>query len=489
MLLEQLQKLPADHIVLRQGGETLTRAALEQRIQDAAGWLRQSRVSRLGLHVDNSLAWIVYDLACRHNGIVCVPLPLFFTSMQLLHVIGSCGLDAVLTGEPAGFESHFKFRQPAVAAPLTLLSNGVRMAVPLPEGTGKVTFTSGSTGTPKGVCLGWNQQERQARVLAEAVGLSAPRHLCVLPLSTLLENIAGVYAPLWAGGEVVVCPLAELGFEGSRLQSPLRFLQTISTVKPATMILIPQLLQLLVQAIKGGWQPPQFEFIAVGGSHVAPVLVAEARQLGLPVYEGYGLSECASVVSLNTLQHDNVGSAGKLLPHVQVTQKDGELFVSGNAMLGYVGELQSWYPQSIATGDLGHVDANGFVHISGRRKNLLISSYGRNIAPEWVESELLATPLFADAVVFGDAQPFCVALVSVRDPAVPDALIQSAIDAANARLPDYAHVLRWHRLPAPLATNPQLLTPNGRPRRAAIATQYARELAALYPPVAQAGVA
>ena len=150
-------------------------------------------------------------------------------------------------------------------------------------------------------------------------------------------------------------------------------------------------------------------------------------------------------------------------------------------MLGYVGELQSWYPKTIATGDIGHVDGNGFVHISGRSKNLLISSYGRNIAPEWVESELLATPLLADAVVYGDAQPYCVALVSPRDPATPDALIQTVINATNMRLPDYAQVQRWHRLPAMLATNPQLLTANGRPRRAAIAAAFAGELAALYP--------
>jgi acyl-CoA synthetase (AMP-forming)/AMP-acid ligase II len=212
-----------------------------------------------------------------------------------------------------------------------------------------------------------------------------------------------------------------------------------------------------------------------------PVLVQEARKLGLPVYEGYGLSECASVVSLNTPAHDLAGSAGHVLPHVQLSNANGELVVSGNTMLGYVGELQSWYPKTIATGDIGHVDGNGFVHISGRSKNLLISSYGRNIAPEWVESELLATPLLADAVVYGDAQPYCVALVSPRDPATPDALIQTVINATNMRLPDYAQVQRWHRLPAMLATNPQLLTANGRPRRAAIAAAFAGELAALYP--------
>ena len=490
MLLERLVAAgPADQRVLGDGQRELTRAELSEQVRALAQRLQELQVQRLGLHADNQVAWLLADLACEQAGLVIVPLPLFFTDQQVLHVVESCGLDAVFTATPALFQSSFEQSLAGVLDGLVLLRRQPARVPAIPPGTGKITFTSGSTGTPKGVCLSWAQQVRQAEVLAEAVGLRGIRHLCVLPLSTLLENIAGVYAPLLAGGQVQLRPLAELGFSGSRLQQPQAFLQQLALRRPATLILIPQLLHLLVQAVAQGWQPPPFAFIAVGGSRVAPTLVTQARALGLPVYEGYGLSECASVVSLNTLQHDQVGSAGKLLPHVQVTQKDGELFVSGNAMLGYVGELQSWYPQSIATGDLGHVDDKGFVHISGRRKNLLISSYGRNIAPEWVESELLATPLFADAVVFGDAQPYCVALVSVRDAAAPDALIQAAIDAANARLPDYARVLRWHRLPAPLATNPQLLTPNGRPRRAAIATQYASELAALYPTIARAGAA
>ena len=480
MLFDQLRQLPAEHVVLRDGNEALTRAAFERRINDAADLLKNAKVQRLGLHADNSISWVVFDLACRSLNIVCVPLPLFFTPAQLLHVCSSCGLDAVLTPQPEPFIARFEARHKNIDGALTLLCRSEAAPAQLPATTGKVTFTSGSTGTPKGVCLSWTQQEQQARVLADAVGITGTRHLCVLPLGTLLENIAGVYAPLLAGGEVVVRSLAELGFQGSRLASIPQFLQTLSAVQPQTLILIPQLLHLLVQAVKGGWTPPKLKFIAVGGSRVSPVLIEEARKLGLPVYEGYGLSECASVVSLNTPAHDRPGSSGKVLPHVQVKVHDGEFLVSGNAMLGYVGDPVSWNLPAIGTGDIGNVDADGFLHIHGRSKNLLISSYGRNVAPEWVESELLASPLFADAVVYGDAQPYCVALISSRDPNASDAMIQAMINAANSRLPDYAQVKRWHRLAAPLATNPQWVTPNGRPRRDAIAKAFAQELTALY---------
>ncbi len=118
--------------------------------------------------------------------------------------------------------------------------------------------------------------------------------------------------------------------------------------------------------------------------------------------------------------------------------------------------------------------------MSGRRKNLLISSYGRNISPEWPESELLANPRLQDVVIFGDAMPYCVALISTRDPRLDDAAIQAWLDQVNARLPDYAQVRAWHRLTQPLAALPGLLTSNGRPKRDVIAQKFAGELAALY---------
>jgi long-subunit acyl-CoA synthetase (AMP-forming) len=149
-------------------------------------------------------------------------------------------------------------------------------------------------------------------------------------------------------------------------------------------------------------------------------------------------------------------------------------------MLGYVGESASWYPAEILTGDLGYFDDRGFLHINGRRKNLLISSYGRNISPEWVESELLSSPVLAEAVVYGDARPWCVALLRPRLPETPDYLLHVAVSAANAQLPDYAQVKHFLRLDKPLAEIAGLLTENGRPRRDRIEQHYQQQIDALY---------
>ena len=466
----------------------LTLCRLAERGAVLADLLAALELRVVALHMDNRPDWIVVDLACQMAAVCLVPLPTFFSPEQLGHVLASVPIDAVFTDQPDLLSPLCAGRVrpgPELAlgscTVLRLESGSTGANRALPTGTGKVTFTSGSTGRPKGVCLSNRQLLAQAAALAAAAGLEKPRHLCLLPLSTLLENVAGVYAPLLAGGQVVVPGLAEVGFEGSSSLNPPTFLALLSRQRPDSVILTPQMLQLLVSAAGQGWAPPaSLRFVAVGGARVPPGLLEAAQALGIPAFEGYGLSECASVVSLNVPGANRPGSCGRPLPHVRVSLEDGEIRVSGNAMLGYAGEPDSWWQAGIATGDLGRLDDDGFLYIHGRKKNLLISSYGRNIAPEWVENEALADGALAECLVFGDGRPYCVALLTPRNAAAADDVIQQAIDRCNARLPDYARIRRWHRLAQPLAVSKDLHTENGRPKRQAILARHQAVIDALY---------
>jgi len=486
--VERIESLPEALVAGRIGDgdrDVLAGDALARRVHALAGGLRAAACRTLAMQLDNGPDWIVADFACHVAGIRLLPLPTFFSAEQVRHALATAPCDAFLGDRR---EARLPDDVARGGPPLRIGSTWLQPLTPartenvLPPGTGKVTFTSGSTGRPKGVCLGNGQLLRQARVLAEAAGLDRPRHLCVLPLSTLLENVAGVYAPLLAGGEVIAPPLASLGFDGSSSLDPVRFTAVIARHRPNSLILTPQLLQILIGAARAGWTPPDsLAFVAVGGAHVPPAAIEAAHALGIPAWEGYGLSECASVVALNRPGAARPGSCGRPLPHVRVTTVDGEIHVAGNAMLGYAGEPRSWGRDTIATGDLGALDADGFLRLAGRRSNLLISSYGRNISPEWVESELLADGRLAECVVFGDARPYCVALLRPRDPYGPDSAIQAVIDAANRRLPDYARVRAWRRLPESLARSPGLATDNGRPKRPAILARYGVLIETLYP--------
>jgi long-chain acyl-CoA synthetase len=487
-LLSQLEhSQQPDQIIARDSTRTITTRELIDSCLQLATLLQQQGIKILALHGDNSLNWLITDLACQNAGICLIPLPTFFSIEQLKHIFSSVAIDGILTEQSDNFRLllHNKIDHELnnFLGSYHLLSLAGVAAKPaqLPAKTGKITFTSGSTGSPKGVCLSNAQLLPQAQALTQATRLTSPRHLCLLPLSTLLENIAGVYSALLAGGELIIPTLAEIGFDGSSSLKPQTFIGIIQQHRPDSIILTPQLLLLLVAAATTGWKPPtELKFAAVGGSRVSANLLKQAQIIGLPVFQGYGLSECASVVSLNNSKHNRAGSCGRPLPHLNIEIEKGEIFVSGNSMLGYVAEPTSWNQPRIATGDLGYIDDDGFLYINGRKKNLLISSFGRNINPEWVESELLSQPLIAECVVYGDAQPFCIALLSPRDPKTSNQQLQQAINQANHSLPDYARIKYWHRLSLPLRARQQLVTDNGRPKRAAIAKYYRTAIKALY---------
>ncbi|MBL1320881.1 MAG: AMP-binding protein [Methylophaga sp.] len=482
--IQGFPKTLSDEIALVGENKSYSWSQLESEVNKASQQLNSFQHQVLALYEDNSPEWIIIDLACRLNQIILLPLPHFFSDKQLIHAIKKAGVSAILATDNTRVSDILKDFS---VAKNSLIIAGLELSVlnqpaaRLPENTTKITFTSGSTGQPKGVCLSNEQQIDVAQALLKAIDLGATRHLSILPFSTLLENIGGIYAPLLSGGSVIALPQQTLGFNGSSGFDLAQLLSTISRHQPQSMIMLPELLTAMVRASEQGWSAPKsLNFIAVGGSKVSPSLLQKARDLGLPVYEGYGLSECGSVVSLNTPKASTIGSIGKVLTHVNVAIEDDEIVVSGNPFLGYIGYDSNWYESKVYTGDLGFIDEQDFLHIKGRKKNLLISSFGRNINPEWVESELLSDGTLQHAVLFGDAKPFCIALIQTYDSNMTDEDIQQKIDELNHNLPNYAHVKSWARVSTAMTTSNGLITSNGRPVRNKIQQQYKLLIEELY---------
>lgn len=457
-------ELPA----LGEGDLVVTYAGLENAVARCTAILHDLDSSRVALALDNSVEWVAWDLALLFSGRVCVPVPGFFSEEQQRHVLASSGVDTFI-GEskpPAGV-GRFVERSSGV------WQREVERAPALPAGTRKITYTSGTTGHPKGVCLGAEAQLAVASSLWQASAtVDVRRHLCVLPLATLLENVAGIYAPMLAGARIDLRPMREIGLQGASGLDIERFLGTLAATQPHSIILLPQLLLALVSAAERGFRLlDSLRFIAVGGGRVAPQLLERAEALGLPVFEGYGLSECSSVVCLNTPRARRIGTVGAPLPHLEVRlAPDGEVLVRGPRMLGYLGEappVDEW----LATGDLGRME-EGFLTLEGRKKHMFVTAYGRNVNPEWVEAELAQQAPIAQAWLHGEARAENVAVLVPRDPAVTNMQIEAAVGEVNARLPDYARVHQWVRAREPFTDANGMATANGRLRRAAILQAY-----------------
>ena len=434
----------------------------------------------VALAIDNGNAWLAADLACSRLKKVCVPLPHFFSPAQMQWVLDSAGVDTLLTDHPdlslwetLGFKTSSSF-----VGSFVCLTRAVK-AVELPTGTAKITFTSGSTGQPKGVCLSQFSQESVAHsIAAQMHRYGVQRHLCALPLSVLLENVAGAHAALLADAECIALPLTEIGWQGSSAWNASAFLQCVADRRIESAILLPQMLKAVLPLLHR-FDVSSLKLLATGGARVAPELLLQAREKGLPVYEGYGLSECGSVVCLNSAGADKPGTVGQALPHAAVRiSAEGELEVAAVNFLGYLGQNAEQQPATwLPTGDLASIDAEGFVTIQGRKKNLIISSFGRNINPEWVEGELLAQKDILQAAVFGEARPSLVAVLFA--PELSDDDLQSAVDQANKQLPDYAQCRHVWRTKEAFTLANNLVTANGRNRRDNIAAHYKKSIDSL----------
>lgn len=474
-----------NRIALRGASEDWTYGALNVELERMTDVLTATGIKTLGLIADNGTPWVLADLAALFGGIPVVPVPLFFSPQQKLHAMQDSGMDALLTDCPEQIalllhSAGIDYQPLTELHGLQLIRLPAMVRQKLPNGTAKITYTSGTTGDPKGVCLSRGHMESVAESLRVASQANPEdKHLCLTPLSTLLENIGGVYVPLLAGACVCVPPLKQVGLQGAAGLDAAIMLQALHEAGATSAIMAPQMLQGLVSVAASGMEvPSSLRFVAVGGAPVSPQLLVRAQLLGIPVHEGYGLSECASVVALNAPGNSRAGSVGRPLPHVSVSfSQGGEVLVGGSAFLGYLGRDEAVQPWP--TGDLGYLDDEGFLHLTGRKKSLFITSFGRNVAPEWVERELTMHPAVAQVAVFGESRPFNVAVIVPRQGYNRED-IDAAIALANRDLPDYARISAWVAAHAPFTPFNGQLTSNGRLKREAIRAAYADMIEALY---------
>ncbi len=436
---------------------------------------------RVASHLDNGPTWLTTDAACENLAKVHVPVPGFFTPAQIAHLCADAGIDTVVVEAAAEPLWHRLGFTPVARKQdgFVVLRRDVHAAPELPQGTAKITYTSGTTGAPKGVCLSAAHIETVAEALVQATaGFDIESHLSVLPLSVLLENIAAVHAARRAGIKLMAPSLSEVGLSGSSRIDVEKWLKCLQKHRPHAIILMPQTLKLLVNLANAGQRFDFLRFVAVGGAVCSEALIRQARLLGLPVHQGYGISECASVVSLNT-DADDHASVGAVLPHQRVRiADDGEILISGGLFLGYLGEPAEDPARWFHSGDLGRIDARGRLHIVGRKKNVLINAHGRNVSADWIEGELNALPSVLQAAVFGDGQAFLSAVIAPH-PALRDRL-DAQIRQLNTRLPDYARIEAHLCAAAPFSVENGHSTATGKPLHRNILATHLTQLEAIY---------
>jgi long-subunit acyl-CoA synthetase (AMP-forming) len=437
----------------------MTYADLFEAVRRTAAWAG-ALPERVGLLAPKDRRAIVWHLALAWAGRTIVPLPAFFSPLQLAHLVQDAGLGTIVSAP-----EMVEMAQTICPLVVTPTFDANPSAEPAGD-SGCIIYTSGTSGHPKGVVLGERQLNASVRALVEAVGAtSQDRMLSVLPFALLLEQLVGILVPLSTGASIALCP------------TPQDLPAAAENFAPTATVLVPEMLAEWVTWLEryGTRAPASLRFVAVGGAPVPPLLAERAWNVGLPVHEGYGLSECCSVVAVNRPGDRVAGTVGRPLPGVTVTIDNGEIVVGGpSVMVGYLGGSPA--EDVYRTGDAGRFDAEGRLIVEGRIDDVIVTTTGRNIHPEWIESMILGDRRVGRcAVIDGGRHPRAI-LVPVKD-ALLDA-DPAEIDVLVARLcanaPDYARPRANLTMSETLLRQQGLITANGRLRRPAI-TAYLKE--------------
>lgn len=416
-----------------------------------------------------------------------------------------------------------------------------------PDRLATIIYTSGTTGDPKGVML------THGAVIANLADVDTlvsvddrDDALSFLPLSHAFER-AVVYQYLIKGSAVTfaesmetiardmarVRPTVMTGVPRVYEKLQARVLDNVAQASPLRQRLFRWALRVggvCGAAARAGARPPlaarigypladrlvlsrvrertggRLRLVLSGGAPL-PVPVAEFLfAVGIPVLEGYGLTETAPVLTLNPEDAPRLGTVGKALPRVELRfADDGEILVRGpNVMRGYYGKPEEtaaalegdWFH----TGDVGRLDEAGYLVITDRKKELLVTASGKNVAPQPIEQQLRRRPLVGEALLVGDRRPFVAAIIvpdgaalaaAVGAPADADrsALVSredvrrrfdAIVDAVNAELPRHEQIRKYALVPAELSVATGELTPTLKLKRRVVAARWRDEIEALY---------
>lgn len=475
-------------------GKQVSYLELGQRVTALArqldGLLPRGEPAHVGLCMENSVEWIIADLALLLSGAVESPVPLAFSAEQAEYLLSNaelCLVDGALTRFPdlQRVVSRRPHLQLDASAPVDGASSDTWapwLVRDRPE-VAKVIHTSGTTSRPKGVRI----RERALGLLTRELSIrlgenAARRYLSLVPYSLLIEQVSGIYLPLVLGGTIVLLPPGVPPLTGGDAKAEW-YLEYIAAARPTFMTVPPSIIEALdkrsnrlgteatsalSQHLFGAREVP---LIACGGAPVALSILESLRGKGIEVYEGYGLSENSSVVSWNSPGQNKLGTAGRPLSYMELRiTGDGELLIRGPTLFaGYLGEDPSacGFTEDgfLRTGDIAELDGEGYLRILGRKKNLIITSSGRNISAEWVEGLCRALPDIEDAIVFGDGREDLVAVIVASRPDIDPAELRRQLDSLAPRLPDYARIKRFVRIDRSHPDYRNLVTLTGRPRR------------------------
>jgi len=395
------------------GWEELTYARLDRRSAQVRAWLDAHGVEsgdRVAILGESGNDWVAAFFGILRRGAIALPLDTRLTGDELAQIWTRSAPAALVVSRRLHDSARAVLTRLDVDPPVLLLEDVATCSDPIGDDVARssdepavVVWTSGTSGTAKGVCLTFANLDY---VVTESVATQGTggddRWLSLLSPSHMLELACGVLCSLRCA--------ATTNFARSLM--PGEVVQSMGDRGVTRMMVVPLVLRLLREEL--GRHPDvagRLQAMYSGGAPLGDELVDSYAEIGIPVYQGYGLTELAPTVSMNSARHHRRGSVGRPITGTEVSVCDGEILVrSPGLMAGYwlddelthaVIDGEGWFH----TGDLGHVDADGYLYVTGRAKNLIVLDSGKKVHPEEVEAVLGPSGLFVEVCVIAMHAP------------------------------------------------------------------------------------
>lgn len=428
--------------------------------------VRGSHVAVTGM---TSYPWLVTYFGTVNSGTVCVPLDVSLPLDEMCELIDRADVSVLVVDEirkdvmlaakakcpklkyVISMQKEAEDGEALSFWQLLKTQEGSCSYEPKPEDLATIMFTSGTTGKSKGVML----THRNLAENATCLDMKFPERtviLTVLPIHHAYCLSMDILKGLSLGS--IICINDSL----------IRMAKNIRLFQPNVILMVPLMIETMAKKLEDAAALPpeivkrevfgeQFHTICSGGAYMPPAMLDLFGKYGITILQGYGMTECSPVISTTVSWNIRKGSVGQLVPNCEAKVVDEELWVRGSSVMQGYYQMPKETEETLVdgwlrTGDLGYVDEDGFVYLTGRKKNLIITKNGENVSPEELENRLSESPViqeilvresegFIEAEIFPDAE-------YVEKKGISDvrAVLQELIDDWNRSAPAYKKIYR-----------------------------------------------
>ncbi len=479
-----------DKIAITQGSLNVSYDSLLKKITQYALLLDIKPQQNIVVFMENRPGWIYSFFAIWHNRGIAVPVDHLATADEVAFILNDCKPAAIFTSaqsEPVMREAMklARLNAPVIKTDLheslpTGNAPAANMPVPPGNDTAIIIYTSGTTGSPKGVMLSYDNVMANFEGVVEHIPIYTPqsRVMILLPLHHVFPLLGSLVVPLYAGGSVAMSP--SMASED--------IIKTLQDNKITIVIGVPRLYAAIRKGIKNKIEKSavarllfaladkansmalsRFLFTSVhkkmggaikhlvaGGAALDVEVARDYQILGFEVLEGYGMTETAPMITFTRPGRVRVGSPGEALHGTDIRIVDGEITVRGRQV------MQGYYkrPEETAevirdgwlhTGDLGYLDEEGFLYITGRKKEIIVLSSGKNVNPAEPELKLEESPLvrecgvfFKDDLLQAVIVPEKSAIAQTDNASIEDIIRWQVIDQYNQTVSSYKKIMRFY---------------------------------------------